>query len=77
MDLCECVRNLGCKYDHCSSSHVFFNLPSNHKLPIGERPYITIQMNKKQYDRHECNRYITQLVRKGFDRKKVLELLKC
>lgn len=73
----QCVVDLGCKVDRCSSSHILFNLPLNHKLPLGERPYITIQMGKKQFDKHECNRYITQLVRKGFDRAKILELLKC
>lgn len=76
VDLCQCLMRLGFKPSkQSSSSHVKFFPPSIHKVPIGTRPFMIIQVNKKQFDKHTCSRYIIELVRMGFDRAKILSVL--
>lgn len=73
--LCQCLTELGFTSNKAKSSHVKFNPSKDHKIPLGVRPFIIIQLNQKQYDCHECSRYISELVQKGFERKRILQLL--
>ena len=74
MNLCHCLIRLGFSYDkQHGTSHVKFFPPANHFVPKRIRPFIIIQLNKKQFDRHTCGRYITEIVLMGFNRKKVID----
>lgn len=42
----------------------------------GVRPFIIVILGKKVYDPNTCSSYITEITRLGFDRKKVIDLLK-
>mgnify|MGYP001301508003 CR=1 FL=1 len=70
-ELINCVENLDCKYNSSKSSHIKYNLPEGHKLPKGERPFYIIQVSRKTYAKHICNRYITELKMKGFTKKQI------
>ncbi len=76
-DLCHCLNRLGFRYEkqQHGTSHVKFFPPASHSVPKGIRPFMIIQLNKKQFDRHTCSRYVTEIVLMGFDRKKVIEVL--
>ena len=75
-DLCHCLMKLGFQASkQSSSSHIKFFPPSIHKIPIGIRPFMIVQINKKQFDKHTCSRYIIELVRMGFERKEILNAL--
>ena len=74
--LCNCLHKLRFKpQPQIASRHVKFIVPDGHKVPVGSRPFIIVIYNKKQYDKHTCSRYITEIARLGFDRNKVKKLL--
>lgn len=76
LQLCECLIKLGFKPRKTHhSSHIKFDPPHEHKIPQGIRPFMIVQVNQKQFDPHECSRYISEIVQKGFQRDKVLKLL--
>jgi len=76
VDLCHALIRLDFKAEkQHGTSHLKF-LPSvNHKVPSGIRPFMIVQLNKKQFDEHTCSRYVAELVKMGFDRKSILEAL--
>lgn len=49
--------------------------PVGHVVPKGIPPFMMLKYDQKQYDKHSCSRYITELVILGFNRAKVIELL--
>lgn len=72
----ECLIKLGFTLvKQSGTSHMKFNPPKNNLTPKGVPAYMVIQTNKKQYDPHSCSRYISELVRKGYDRKLILQYL--
>lgn len=72
LDFCQVLLRLGFRVDkQHGSSHSKFSVPLKHKVPAGVRPFMIIQLNKKQFDKHTCSRYITELVQMGFDRNKI------
>jgi len=76
LTLFEALMKLGFSTDeHQKGSHVKLYPPKSHKIPKGVMPFQIVQIGKKQFDRHECNRYISELVQKGFDRKKIKEAI--
>ena len=74
--LCNCLNKLGFKpQSQLATSHIKFFVPKNHKTPLGLRPFIMIKYGVRQYDKHTCSRYITEIVQLGFDRNTVKKLL--
>lgn len=74
--LIECLINLGFTNDKsCKGHHPKFYPPKDHIIPSGIPPFMMLKYNQKQYDKHSCSRYITELVKMGFERKKILKLL--
>jgi hypothetical protein len=73
--LIKCVISLGCKSERCNSSHEIFNIPASVKPIDGERPFIVIQKGRKQFDKHSCNRYLSQLKAKGFKKEDIEKYL--
>jgi hypothetical protein len=74
--LIKCVLSLGCKLNRANSSHEIFDIPKNVKSVVdSERPYIVIQTGRKQFDRHSCSRYLSQLKAKGFKKEDIEKYL--
>lgn len=73
--LIKCVILLGCRLNRSNSSHGVFDLPKGIKPSDGERPFIVIQKGRKQFDKHSCNRYLSQLKAKGFKKKDIEKYL--
>lgn len=61
--------------DHQKGSHVKLYPPKKITVPLGVKPFMIVQMGKKQFDKHECSRYISELVQKGIDRKEIIRLM--
>lgn len=77
--LIECLIDLGFTSDKtCKGHHPKFLPPAGHIIPKvipPIPPFMMLKYDVRQYDKHSCSRYITELVILGFDRKKVIELL--
>lgn len=76
VDLLHCLSRLGfTPLRQKSTSHVKFMPPKNHVVPKGVRPFMIVQLNRKQYDKHSCSRYVSEIALMGFNRKEVLQCL--
>lgn len=76
LELIECLRSLGFTHDTtCKGHHVKFIPPKSHKVPHGVYPFMMLQYGKKQFNRHSCARYISELVKLGFDKAKIQSIL--
>lgn len=74
--LIHCLKKIGFIQDsQKGSSHLKFIPPKEHKIPDGIRPFMMVQLGKKQYDPHSCSRYLTELNRLGFNKKELEKLL--
>ncbi len=76
IDLIQCLLDLGFTSDKtCKGHHPKFLPPEGHIVPKGIPPFMMLKYGLKQYDRHSCSRYVTELVTMGFNRAKIIELL--
>lgn len=74
IDVCQCLLKLGFTYQkQHGSSHIKFLPQKSHKIPRGVRPFMIVQLKKKQFDKHTCSRYISELITMGFERKLIME----
>lgn len=73
--LVKCVKSLDFTFNRQSSSHAIYYPPKGKNPPQGHKPFISIQLNRKTYDPHSCNRYITQIKRFTFAKKEIEEKL--
>lgn len=70
-ELTKCLEKLGFKLARQTSSHLIYNPPKNKIVPEGIRPFMTVQVGRKTYDRYSANRYISQVKKFGFSKKEI------
>lgn len=76
LEFCQVLTRLGFKAQRQQgTSHVKFIPPTNHKIPLSTRPFMIVQLSKRQFDKHTCSRYISELIKMGFDKKRIHEVL--
>jgi hypothetical protein len=46
-------------------------MPKGRPYPVGERPFMIVQLGKKGFDKHSASRYIGELKKKGFSREEI------
>jgi len=74
-ELCKCLEKLGFTCKGIKSSHVKFNLPKNRKISAGLRPFMIVQLGKKNYDSYIANRYVSELKKLGFNKEEIEKYL--
>lgn len=76
-ELIKCLLKLGFKPNQQNAtSHQKFSAPDSCKINIGDRNYVMVQTNRREYDPHARTRYITEIKRLGFSENEILKYLK-
>ena len=75
-ELCKCLERLGfIRLPQKATSHIKFKPPQGKSLPTGQKNFIMIQLQRKNYDKHSTRRYIRQIQNFGFTEKEILKHL--
>ena len=76
-ELTRCLESLGftLRRKQSGTSHVKYDPPSHVKANPGERSFIIVQLNIKNYDSNACSRWINQIKAFGFSREEVINAL--
>ena len=74
-DFCKCLERLGFTYHSENSSHYKYAVPKGHLVPSGLRPFMMVQMHRKDYDKTSCSRYISELKKLGFTSEQIEQAL--
>ena len=76
-ELVKCLDKLGFKAkSQNATSHLKFSAPDGCQINIGDRDFIIVQMNRKEFDPHARTRYVAQIKKFGFSENEILKNLK-
>jgi len=75
-ELCKCLENLGFqRQPQKATSHIKYKIPSGKKIPCKWKPFIVVQLGRKNYDNHSSTRYMRQIINLGFDINEIIKKL--
>lgn len=76
-ELIKCLEKLGFKPNsQNATSHLKFSAPDGVKINVGDRDFIMVQTNRREFDPHARTRYIAQIKKFGFSENEILKHLK-
>lgn len=69
--LIKCLKILGFTYHSHSASHEKYRPPIGYPKDKRLRPFLEVQIGRKDYVQHSCSRYIGQIKAMGFTQKQI------
>ena len=76
-ELVKCLLKLGFKPNNQNAtSHQKYSAPDSCKIYLGDRNFVMVQTNRREFDPQARTRYIAEIKRLGFSESEILKCLK-